>query len=88
MGPGSYEVQECLEKLKKGGKGIAKLYPSVVFANEAYFEVVNNMKVLQTRYLKGEPLKSVQRQIKSHRRGHPLPEKLPNESLMYQRAVL
>lgn len=48
IGPGSYKINEAFRRLN-GKKGTHKMQKQQV--NEGYFEIVNNAKVFQPKYL-------------------------------------
>ena len=67
MGPGKYEISRDLVPSSKG-RCSAFLAPATVIPKETYYEMVNNCKVLQPRYMKTADKKLLQTEIKNFRR--------------------
>ena len=88
VGPGTYKPETSLDRLK-AKPCMAKIKPSVILREDCY-EVVNNIKVLQPKYLKESERRMLIKQIKNFRNTHKnlLRKKIPAESFLFQKGLL
>ena len=88
VGPGTYKPEVSLDRLK-AKPCMTKIAPSVIM-DEGCYEMVNNIKVLQPRYMKTPERKQLLKRIKEFRNenSYLLRGKHPTESFFHQKLLL
>eukprot|EP00347_Sterkiella_histriomuscorum_P000517 403375544 len=85
VGPGSYAIQESLKKLKQ--KPCMALFTQTQIVDEQYYELVNNIRVLQPKYLKSKERKVFEKSIHEYAARNKLLKRI-NQSFVHQRSIL